>query len=203
MFRKYGFYIIGMLVVLLGLTGCRKCLEEWLGADSYVKCTINGIKYTTTYRSYINPFGNFPIYRYSFKKGKGEFSYFFDCTPEKEKDRHPDYDFEFCLYLDAPLEVGQIYPVELLELPTGTDDGTSVYEKERVSYCGIIKKGSINFGNGSVEFTKIDIQNTIYEGRIAFTFPSLPERLYGDVTSIVLYGTFALTWNGYISLDFE
>jgi hypothetical protein len=101
------------------------------------------------------------------------FKFFTDCNPVNTTLSLPSYSLDYKLYLNAPLEIGKKYTVQ--SLPNldylVSQDAESEYQEKRVSYCMLSYMSSydiLSFGNGFVEFTKIDIENNRIEGKVQF-----------------------------------
>lgn len=161
---------ITWIILSLTLVSCNK---EDFPYKKYFECTINNESFKSSQQLLPLFTENVPLASYNTSESNMYFKFFTDCNPVNTTLSLPSYSLDYKLYLNAPLEIGKKYTVQ--SLPNldylVSQDAESEYQEKRVSYCMLSYMSSydiLSFGNGFVEFTKIDIENNRIEGKVQF-----------------------------------
>lgn len=144
-------------------------------SSKYVKSTIDGKEYWSLkhFTPFIEP--PHPDVSYKYDGGKGAISLFTSCLPRDIK-KVPEgvmFNLEFMIFLNNPLKINTKYKVKSLPgknylMPYGSEEE---YSKDRISYSTLRTSNAMkdySFGDGFVEFTKVD--GDILEGIFEFDF---------------------------------
>lgn len=181
---KHAFLTLSLLLVTFLFTYCDKIEEESRKNNSHVNLSINGKEYRNSKSPYCFLETSYPIVAYEFTESRKRFSLVTDCVPEGQKDYSSSdvLALEFYIFLEKELEVGRKYFVHSLpDLDYRTPYGTvDIYREKKASFCYLnINNTSENdcFGNGFVEFTKVDLENFDIEGVFEFHIPFSKEKL--------------------------
>lgn len=181
---KHSPLILSLLLIICLFSNCDKTEEESRKNNSHVNLSIDGKEYRNSKSPYYFLETPYPIVAYEFTEYRKRFSLVTDCVPEGVKDYSSSdvLALDFYIFLEKELEVGRKYFVHSLpDLDYMTPYGTvDIYRKKEASYCYLnINNTSENdcFGNGFVEFTKVDLENFDIEGVFEFDIPFSKEEL--------------------------
>lgn len=175
--------ILLLLMLPLFFSQCDKDEDDMKRYNRYTKCIIAGKEYKNS--EHVLPVfrAPFPIVSYEYKEQKGTVSLYTDCVPKGVKDASETsiLGLKFVIFLKEPLKINTKYRVESLPdqnylMSYGTD---KEYDKASISYSYLNIFNTMkdySFGDGFVEFTKIDIDNDVLEGVFEIEFPFSLEK---------------------------
>lgn len=169
-----------VIILLAGclLAGCKKEIDEFLReklkAESYLKCTINGVDYIDQGKKIFPDYYHAPKVSFISRDGKnGSLDLFSRCYPENMKEELPYYYIDCKIFMELPLKIGERYRVSAMYDSNGEvcTDGR-LYREQRHSYCKVTTggNGEVEFYDGFIELTYADTIRKAYDGRIELRY---------------------------------
>lgn len=166
-------------------------------SSKYVKSTIDGKEYWSPKQFIPSSTSPDPTVFYRYDGGKGIISLSTRCLPRDIK-KVPEgvmFNLEFMIFLNNPLKINTKYRVKSLPgknylMPYGSEEE---YSKDRISYSTLRTSNAMkdySFGDGFVEFTKID--DGILEGIFEFDFQFSMDKSE-NVKTVEVLGEFRYT----------